>query len=229
MCRQHPVLLSTLFFTALLGAAACDTQRASTDDAPSAATTSRGPTTANGASSSTPRDVPGTATAGSSYDLKFIDTMTQHHRDGLQMAKMATTKASHDELKQMAQRMVDGQQREITQMQSWRDAWFANAPAAVDHQMPGMAETMKTMQSDMSKLMRAAGNDFDHQFIDAMSTHHASAIAMGKEALGKSERTEIKGLATKIVDEQSKDNDKMKTMSAQWFPGHSHDKAARGQ
>lgn len=229
MFRTHLIAASALCLTTLLGAAACDTQRANTGASDESTAVARSAQTSGSPSSVTPSEASGNTNTASSYDLKFIDTMTQHHRDGLQMAKMATTKASHSELKQMAQKMVDGQQKEIAQMQSWRDAWFPSAPAAIDHQMPGMAETMKTMQADMSKLMRATGNDFDHQFIDVMSKHHASAIAMGKEALGKAQRSELKELATKIVDEQSKDNDKMKTMSAQWFPGHSHDNAARGQ
>lgn len=65
------------------------------------------------------------------FDLAFIAAMIPHHQAAVMMAQVATMRAEHPELKALAQTMVDDQQREIAQMQSWRAAWSASAtPAA---------------------------------------------------------------------------------------------------
>jgi uncharacterized protein (DUF305 family) len=65
------------------------------------------------------------------FDLAFIDAMVPHHQMAVMMAQVATMRAEHPELQALAQTMIDEQQREIAQMQTWRAAWSATAtPAA---------------------------------------------------------------------------------------------------
>jgi uncharacterized protein (DUF305 family) len=65
------------------------------------------------------------------FDLAFIDAMVPHHQTAVMMAQMATMRAEHPELRALAQTMLDDQQREIAQMQTWRTAWSASVtPAA---------------------------------------------------------------------------------------------------
>ena len=62
------------------------------------------------------------------FDLRFIDAMIPHHEGAIMMAQAALTSAQHDEIKQMAQAIIDAQQAEITQLQEWRAAWYPDAP-----------------------------------------------------------------------------------------------------
>ena len=65
------------------------------------------------------------------FDLVFLDAMIPHHQMAVMMAQMAAMRAEHPELRALAQKMVDDQQREIAQMQTWRAAWSASVtPAA---------------------------------------------------------------------------------------------------
>lgn len=65
------------------------------------------------------------------FDLAFIAAMVPHHQMAVMMAQVATMRAEHPELQALAQTMIDEQQREIAQMQSWRAAWNGAAtPAA---------------------------------------------------------------------------------------------------
>jgi uncharacterized protein (DUF305 family) len=64
------------------------------------------------------------------FDLAFIDAMIPHHQMAVMMATMATMRAEHPELQTLAQTMVDEQQREIEQMQTWRAAWSGSATPA---------------------------------------------------------------------------------------------------
>jgi uncharacterized protein (DUF305 family) len=65
------------------------------------------------------------------FDLAFIGAMIPHHQMAVAMAQVATMRAEHPELQALAQTMIDNQQREIEQMQTWRAAWSGGAtPAA---------------------------------------------------------------------------------------------------
>lgn len=134
--------------------------------------------------------------ASQPYDLQFIDTMTQHHQGAIEMAEMALKKTQNAELKTFAQKIIDDQKKEIAQMKNWREKWYAGKPAAVNMEMPGMADSMKMMMGDgMKHLEGATGKDFDVDFLDMMTPHHAGAVTMAKEALTKAEHPEIKTLA----------------------------------
>lgn len=52
-------------------------------------------------------------------DQDFAAMMFAHHQGALTMAKEELTMGKHAELKQMAQQMIDDQQREIAEFQAW--------------------------------------------------------------------------------------------------------------
>jgi uncharacterized protein (DUF305 family) len=58
------------------------------------------------------------------FDKAFIDAMIPHHQSAIDMAKEAQTKATHQEIKDLAGRIVSAQQREIDQMKTWRSQWY---------------------------------------------------------------------------------------------------------
>lgn len=63
------------------------------------------------------------AASGNEFDLMFIDMMIPHHQGAVTMAREALTKAEHPEIKRLAQQIIDAQEREITQMNKWKQAW----------------------------------------------------------------------------------------------------------
>jgi uncharacterized cupredoxin-like copper-binding protein len=78
------------------------------------------------------------------FDLAFIDAMVPHHRMAVLMAQVATMRAEHPELQALAETMIDNQQREIEQMQTWRAAWSGGATAAAGAQT-GAAQVAVTL------------------------------------------------------------------------------------
>ena len=151
--------------------------------------------------------------ANAPFDLQFIDTMTAHHQGAIDMAKTAESKAEKTELKSFARKIVEDQQREIAQMKEWREKWYSGRPQAMNMEMPGMMDSMKGMNMDG---MKATGADFDRMFLDMMIAHHQGAVAMAKEALNKSEHSEVKNLAQQIIDAQQKEIEMMKKWKAAW-------------
>lgn len=58
------------------------------------------------------------------YDLRFINMMIQHHEGALAMAENALKNATHAEIKEMSQKIIESQKKEIQQLKSWRKAWY---------------------------------------------------------------------------------------------------------
>lgn len=129
------------------------------------------------------------------YDAQFLDKMTQHHREGIEMAKIANNKASSQQVKDMSQKMMIDQQKEIEQMQQWRKEYFSKVPKST--QMP---ERM-----DMSALKTATADEFDKIYLSLMSKHHKSGIDMFEEAQDKASNKQIQEFAKKGAQKQSQE------------------------
>ncbi len=151
--------------------------------------------------------------ASQPYDLQFIDTMTTHHMSAVEMAKMVDGKTQNADIKKFAAQIIADQEKEIAQMKEWREKWFAGKPAAMNMEMPGMADSMKM---DMAKLSNSKDKDFDLAFIEMMTPHHAGATTMAKEALTKAEHPEIKTLANQIIKAQEAEIKMMNEWKAKW-------------
>lgn len=58
------------------------------------------------------------------FDQRFIEAMIPHHEGAIAMAKEAREKASHAELKTLANNIVTAQEGEIAQLTKWKKDWF---------------------------------------------------------------------------------------------------------
>jgi uncharacterized protein (DUF305 family) len=137
--------------------------------------------------------------ADKKYDAQFLDKMTEHHRQGVDMANLGKEKAKNSELKKMSEKMAKDQTKEIADMEKWRKSDFANEPAATD--LPP--------KMDMDSLKSASGADFDHAFIEMMTKHHEDGIEMAKDAESNAATSKIKTFAKKIVKNQTSEKEKM--------------------
>lgn len=145
------------------------------------------------------------------YDVQFLDTMSQHHRDGIKMMDMALDKAQSQQIKDKAQMMRDDQQKEIPELKSMRDQIESNAPEAVNRQLPGMMSKEK-MEKEMQKLESLSGSTFDHTFLDNVIKHHQGAIDMSKAELKSGKSQDVKDKAQEIIDKQTKEAAELKQM-----------------
>lgn len=140
------------------------------------------------------------------YDIQFLDTMAEHHREGIEMFKMAADKAQDRGVRDKAQQMIDEQQKEIPELKSLRDDIDSDVPQAVNMALPGM----KPM--DMSKLESATGKDFDRRFLDMTIEHHKGAVAMSRDALKNAKSSAVKDRAQTMIDKQDKEIAELKQM-----------------
>ena len=134
--------------------------------------------------------------ASDKADRAFLQQMTAHHMDAIEMANLAKQKAQSISVKALANGILVAQEKESTQMQSWYKNWYGV-------EMPAMA-AMSGMMSDgmdMSKLRSTA--DFDLEFVSQMIPHHQSAVKMATDILHTSRHREIKTLAANIISSQT--------------------------
>ena len=62
------------------------------------------------------------------FDEAFIDAMIPHHESAIAMANAALDGSDNPEVREIARAIVEAQEKEIAQMEAWRQDWY---PAAV--------------------------------------------------------------------------------------------------
>jgi uncharacterized protein (DUF305 family) len=62
------------------------------------------------------------------FDKAFIDAMIPHHESAIAMANAALDGSDNPEVRKIARAIVEAQEKEIAQMEAWRQDWY---PAAV--------------------------------------------------------------------------------------------------
>ncbi len=58
------------------------------------------------------------------FDKAFIEAMIPHHRSAIEMADVALDKSGNPQIRELAEGIVGAQEREISQMQAWREDWY---------------------------------------------------------------------------------------------------------
>jgi uncharacterized protein (DUF305 family) len=154
------------------------------------------------------------AGGGIPFDRAFIDGMVPHHEGAIEMAKAAKDAGlAEPELIEIADAIVDTQQREIDEMKDWRAEWFGSAEIdPLGGTFLGLSEDEMGMQHDASAL--EAADDVDAEFASMMIDHHEGAIAMAKLALERAQHDEIRQLAEEIIAAQEREIDVMRSHAA---------------
>ena len=156
-------------------------------------------------------------------DVTFAQSMIPHHQQAVQMAKMATTKASSPEVQQLAGKVEAAQGPEIETMTGWLEDWGKKAPSdstsgmghGSDHDMDSMGSgDMPGMMTDadMKKLDGASGPGFDQMFLTMMIEHHTGAIDMAKTEQSDGKNADAVALAKKIEADQTAEVAQMKQL-----------------
>jgi len=60
---------------------------------------------------------------GDDFDKAFISEMIVHHQGAIDMANLAKQNAKHEEIKNLANDIINAQTKEINEMKSWQQQW----------------------------------------------------------------------------------------------------------
>jgi uncharacterized protein (DUF305 family) len=147
-------------------------------------------------------------------DITFAQMMIPHHQQAIDMAKMATGKATNPEVKDLASRVEGAQDPEIQQLTGMLEKWGAPTEASG---MPGMdhgsmgGDGMMT-EEEMAQLEQSTGADFDRLWLQLMVKHHQGAVAMARTEVEQGSDPAAKALAQKIIDAQEAEIAEMQAM-----------------
>lgn len=166
---------------------------------------------------------PGGAQAGphNGRDVMFAQMMIPHHRQAVEMAGLAATRASSADVKALAAAIRKAQEPEIQQLGTWLKSWGAPVPSPGTTGMGGMhhggmdgMDGMMT-EKDMKELEAAKGEAFDKAFLRMMIEHHEGAVAMAKAEQSSGQFPPAKQMAATIVSSQTAEITEMRTLLKQ--------------
>ena len=158
-------------------------------------------------------------------DIHFMSGMISHHAQAIVMAKMAPTHGANEEVRRLAERIINAQTDEIKLMQQWLRDRLQPVPEA----KPGpMKMVMNGMQHDMlmpgmlsdvqmKELEAANGSEFDRLFLSYMIQHHRGAVSMVKElfeSYGAGQDETVFKFATDVNVDQTTEIGRMEKMLA---------------
>lgn len=147
------------------------------------------------------------------YDMQFIDMMIHHHQDGMKMSAIEERDGSRADVKGFARKTADGQKKDIAELQAIRDRLFKGHSVAENARVAGMSMQMmmKKAQQDIAKLEKAGARTND-VFLQTMATHHQDALRMSAEGMKRLQDAELRKLAAKMNDMQTKEMAEMKAL-----------------
>ncbi|MBK3638852.1 DUF305 domain-containing protein [Streptomyces sp. MBT97] len=203
MVSREAALVGAASVTAALVLAACGSGGESTGEAGGGS---------GSAPASTGASADATAGAHNAQDVAFAQGMIPHHRQALEMARLAAGRASSAQVKDLAARVEKAQDPEIKTMSGWLTAWGEDVPAAsgsaaesmpgMDHSagsgMPGMMDA-----SGMDALEKASGAEFDSMFLTMMIEHHKGAVEMATTEKNKGAYRAATSMADAIITAQT--------------------------
>lgn len=151
--------------------------------------------------------------AGSTYDLRWLDGMVQHHTGALRMSEFVFD-IGQPGVGALAKTIWRDQAQEIKAMGQWRKAWFPEAPVYPVALRPGgdpnSMEGLERMSSAHIQAMQMMGSTPTREnrvtwFLEGMIAHHGGALVMAHDALKMSTNPTIRRLAREIIVAQRRE------------------------
>ncbi|GAA3696410.1 DUF305 domain-containing protein [Nonomuraea antimicrobica] len=128
-------------------------------------------------------------------DVMFVQMMVQHHRQGIEIAKVGTSRTKNPEVKTLTAAIESTQQDEVERMLRWLHAWgqpLTPATGAHDHH-GGMPETdLKQIQS-----LRKSKN-FDYDLLNLLIAHQDDAVQMAAAEVSGGANPEVQEWAAQV-------------------------------
>ena len=132
-------------------------------------------------------------------EIDFVKMMMMHHQGAINMANVELQDGKNDSLKRTAQKIINEQQAEIQQFNT------ILATLTVDNSDPTftMEQMDNMMKGGKTADVQLITGDIDNDFATLMMVHHQSAIDNASAYLHHGNNTQIKTIATNIVNSQT--------------------------
>lgn len=148
-------------------------------------------------------NVPGSGHGNAAFnaaDVMFLQMMIPHHGQAVEIAKLARTKATRKEIRELAAAVEATQNSEAAQMTAWLREW--NQPTTVDTNPDAHAHhggMPATSPEVIAALAKRSGPEFDKDAVNLLTGHQHGAVAMARTELRDGSSQRAKDLADRIV------------------------------
>ncbi|SFD52764.1 DUF305 domain-containing protein [Streptomyces aidingensis] len=156
-------------------------------------------------------------------DVHFAQDMIPHHRQTMVMSEIAVgnasspAKASAEEVRALAEELLQAQQPEIDTMTGWLESWEEEVPpgmSGVDQGHHGGVAPAPGMMSQerMEELVAATGDSFDTRFLTMMTEHHEGALEIARAERDQGDYGPARELAQDIIDSRTDELTRMREL-----------------
>ena len=144
------------------------------------------------------------AAVGTDVSDTWTHKMIAHHRGAIGMAELLIEQGRDARLRDLAEKTIDKQAREVAELQQLQGEITAD---------PASARPYADAETQMHRAMMAAkGSDISESWIRKMIAHHKGAIAMSTIVLNQGENDEVKAKARQIAEERRRDIAELEAM-----------------
>ncbi|MCG5218766.1 DUF305 domain-containing protein [Streptosporangium sp. KLBMP 9127] len=154
------------------------------------------------------RETPAAADTVSAADVMFLQMMIEHHKQSIEIVRLASKKATTEEVRTLAGAIAVTEATEVHTMMerlhSWDQPLSASADAHAGH--GGMPQTSA---KEMTALRKADRADFDRDFLNLLIAHLDDSVQMADEEVAKGANPPTVELARRISRAQTAQIDHM--------------------
>ena len=144
--------------------------------------------------------------SGQDFDIAYMSQMIEHHKGAIEMAEAVLAASENEDVRGAAQKIIDVQAAEITQLTDWLNTWYNVAPdqAQMDMMRADMEPMMDTAMAGMTP-MAGMAMPVDRSFLEGMIVHHQDAVNMSQLCLEKANQAELKTFCQGVIDTQTQE------------------------
>jgi uncharacterized protein (DUF305 family) len=166
------------------------------------------------------RTAPTYGPAAGSVDVGFLQDMSVHHRQAIQMAVWERSNTTDPALRQMAFDIESSQTQQLGMMQGWLQLWDRPTETAPGQYMAWMGMPMATMpgmasEADLQRFRATTGRALDVEFLQLMLRHHQGGLSMMQTAAAQASVSPVRTLSTSMVTTQTAEAQTMTQMLAE--------------
>lgn len=143
-------------------------------------------------------------------DVHFLGMMVPHHQQAIDMSDVLLDSDVDDaKVRDLAQRIKDGQERENEQMRAWADEWGIDKD--MEHHSTHIANGMfHPEQLEQFEALR--GDELRTAFLEMMHFHHNHVIKMTQDEVDSGGYEPLREMAKEMIDVQTAEMGEMEEL-----------------
>ena len=143
-------------------------------------------------------------------DVHFLGMMVPHHQQAIDMSDVLLDSDVDDaKVRDLAQRIKDGQERENEQMRAWADEWGIEKD--MEHHSTHIANGMfHPEQLEQFEALR--GDELRTAFLEMMHFHHNHVIKMTQDEVDRGGYEPLREMAKEMIEVQTAEMGEMEEL-----------------